>query len=159
MTTDDGTHDDPTDDDNRTQVRNRQSSGRPAQQNLANKKVLKSRFVLDELLGVGGMGMVYKAKDLRKVEAQDRNPFLAIKVLNNDFREHPDAFIALQRESAKSQTLSHPNIVSIFDFDKDGDLPFMTMELLLGEELAAMLKRYPEGLPRGAAWVLSLIHI
>lgn len=154
MTTDDGVLDDSADDDNRTQVRNRQSTGRQPQPDLANKKVLKSRFVLDELLGVGGMGMVYKAKDLRKVEAQDRNPFLAIKVLNSDFREHPDAFIALQRESAKSQTLSHPNIVSIFDFDKDGDLPFMTMELLRGEELAAMLKRYPEGLPRAAAWTL-----
>lgn len=115
-------------------------------------RVLKQRFVLEEKLGSGGMGTVFRAKDLRKVEARDRQPYLAIKVLNNDFREHPEAFIALQREAAKSQTLSHPNIVSIYDFDKDGDIPFMTMELLEGQELAAMLRAYPNGLPEPVAW-------
>ena len=143
----------PLDDQDRTQIRSGPTPTGEEQPDLASK-VLKSRFVLDEPLGAGGMGTVYRAKDLRKVEAQDRNPFLAIKVLNSDFREHPDAFIALQRESAKSQSLSHPNIVSIFDFDKDDDLPFMTMELLQGEELATMLKRYPEGLPSTVAWTL-----
>ncbi|MFW6094542.1 MAG: protein kinase domain-containing protein [Pseudomonadota bacterium] len=115
-------------------------------------RVLKQRFVLDEKLGSGGMGTVFRAKDLRKVEAQDRNPYVAIKVLNNDFREHPEAFIALQREAAKSQALSHRNIVSIYDFDKDGDVPFIIMELLEGEELATLLRRYPTGLPDDMAW-------
>ena len=115
-------------------------------------RVLKQRFVLDEKLGSGGMGTVFRAKDLRKVEARDRQPFLAVKVLNNDFREHPEAFIALQREAAKSQTLSHSNIVSIFDFDKDGDVPFITMELLEGQELAQLLRAYPGGLPDQMAW-------
>ena len=73
-------------------------------------------------------------------------------MLNNDFREHPEAFIALQREAAKSQTLSHPSIVSIFDFDKDGDVPFITMELLEGQELAQLLRAYPNGLPERMAW-------
>ncbi|MGE0622953.1 MAG: bifunctional serine/threonine-protein kinase/formylglycine-generating enzyme family protein [Pseudomonadales bacterium] len=115
-------------------------------------RVLKSRFVLEEKLGSGGMGTVFRAKDLRKVEARDRQPFLAIKVLNNDFREHPEAFIALQREAAKSQALAHPNIVTIYDFDKDGDVPFMTMELLEGQELAELLRAYPNGLPETTAW-------
>ncbi len=115
-------------------------------------RVLKSRFVLEEKLGSGGMGTVFRAKDLRKVEARDRQPFLAIKVLNNDFREHPEAFIALQREAAKSQSLAHPNIVTIYDFDKDGDVPFMTMELLEGQELAELLRAYPNGLPETMGW-------
>ena len=115
-------------------------------------RILKQRFILDEKLGSGGMGTVYRAKDLRKVEAQDRNPYVAIKVLNNDFRTHPDAFIALQREASKSQGIAHPNIVSIFDFDKDGDIPYMTMELLQGQELAALLKEYPNGLPDAILW-------
>ncbi|MEM7219460.1 MAG: bifunctional serine/threonine-protein kinase/formylglycine-generating enzyme family protein [Pseudomonadota bacterium] len=118
----------------------------------ATPEVLKQRFVLEKPLGSGGMGTVYRVRDLRKVEAQDQHPYLAIKVLNSDFREHPDAFIALQREAAKSQSLSHPNIVSIFDFDKDGDVPFMTMELLEGTELVDLLRDYPEGLPAVAAW-------
>ena len=115
-------------------------------------KVLKSRFVLEQRVGSGGMGSVFKAKDLRKVEARDSQPYLAVKVLNNDFKKHPEAFIALEREASKSQTLRHKNIVSIFDFDKDGDTPFITMELLEGQELAELLQAYPAGLPDELAW-------
>jgi Protein kinase domain/Sulfatase-modifying factor enzyme 1 len=132
----------------------RGNSGSGTGQAPATPRILKQRFVLDEKLGSGGMGTVYRAKDLRKVEAQDRQPYVAIKVLNNDFRTHPDAFIALQREASKSQGLAHPNIVSIFDFDKDGDVPYMTMELLQGQELAALLKDYPNGLPDAMLWPL-----
>jgi serine/threonine protein kinase len=115
-------------------------------------KVLKQRFVLEDKLGSGGMGTVFRAKDLRKVEARDKQPHVAIKVLNNNFRRHPEAFIALEREASKSQTLRHSNIVSIFDFDKDGNVPFITMELLEGRELGELLKAYPNGLPDETAW-------
>ncbi len=137
-----------------TQLRGADLSGRGVPGAALAPNVLKSRFVLEDQLGSGGMGTVYLAKDLRRVEAQDQNPHLAIKVLNADFREHPDAFIALQREAAKSQSLSHPNIVKIFDFDKDGDVPFMTMELLRGSELSELLRQYPQGLPDSLAWTV-----
>ncbi len=128
------------------------------------KRILKGRFVLEERIGSGGMGTVFRAKDLRKVEARDDEPYIAVKVLNADFQQHPEAFIALQREASKSQTLRHPNIVSIFDFDKDGDLPYITMELLDGRELAELLQAYPAGLPEEMAWqiirdvVAGLMH-
>ncbi len=115
-------------------------------------EILKQRFVLEEKIGSGGMGSVYRARDLRKVEAKDTNPYVAIKILNNDFRAHPEAFVALEREASKSQTLRHTNIVSIFDFDKDADVPFITMELLEGEELADLLRHYPTGMPADLAW-------
>ncbi len=127
-------------------------------------RILKSRFVLEERIGSGGMGSVFRARDLRKVEARDNQPYVAVKVLNNDFRQHPEAFIALEREASKSQTLRHSNIVSIFDFDKDGDIPYITMELLEGQELAELLQTYPNGLPAELAWpiiegmVLGLMH-
>ena len=115
--------------------------------------LLKQRFVLEKVLGAGGMGVVYKAKDLLKVEAQDRDPYVAIKVLGEDFKTHPQAFIALQRESRKSQRIAHPNIVNVFDFDRDGDNVFMTMEYLEGQPLDEMLRQYhATGLPTDSAW-------
>ncbi len=107
-----------------------------------NKIILNNRFVLKETLGSGGMGTVYKAQDLRKVEARDNNPYVAVKILNSDFRNHPDAFISLQREASRSHLLSHPNIVTVHDFDRDGDAIYMTMELLVGEDLEALLNRH-----------------
>lgn len=102
--------------------------------------VIKQRFVLEKLIGKGGMGLVFAAVDRRKQEAQDPNPRVAFKVLNADFERHPKAFIALQREARKAQTLAHPNVVTVFDFDRDGDAIYMTMELLQGRALEALVR-------------------
>jgi serine/threonine protein kinase len=102
--------------------------------------VIKKRFVLEKLLGKGGMGLVFGAIDRRKEEARDPNPRVALKVLNADFQRHPQAFMALQREARKAQTLAHPNVVTVFDFDRDGDAVYMTMELLEGRSLDSMTR-------------------
>jgi len=115
--------------------------------------ILKERFVLESILGAGGMGIVYKTKDLLKVEAKDRNPYIAIKVLSDEFKVHPEAFIALQRESHKSQSIAHPNIVNVYDFDRDGDTVFMTMEYMDGQPLDQLIRKYRAiGMPSDEAW-------
>jgi len=101
---------------------------------------LNGRFVLEECIGFGGMGTVYKALDLRKLEASDRKPYIAIKVLNVQFRGHPKSLIALQREARKAQTLAHPNIVAVYDFDRDGSMVYLTMEYLSGKPLSQTLR-------------------
>jgi hypothetical protein len=101
---------------------------------------LNNRFVLEECIGFGGMGTVYKALDLRKLEASDRKPYIAIKVLNVQFRGHPKSLIALQREARKAQALAHPNIVSVYDFDRDGPMVYLTMEYLKGKALSQVLR-------------------
>ena len=103
-------------------------------------ETLNGRFVLEECVGFGGMGTVYKALDLRKLEASDRNPYIAIKVLNVQFRGHPKSLIALQREARKAQALVHPNIVSVYDFDRDGPMVYLTMEYLQGKPLSQVLR-------------------
>ncbi len=118
-------------------------------------KVLKQRFILEKVLGVGGMGVVYKAKDRHKVEAHDRDPYVAIKVLSEEFKAHPESFIALQRESRKGQRIAHPNVVKVYDFDRDGDIVFMTMEYLEGKPLDQLIKQYSTtGLPRNDVWAI-----
>ena len=112
--------------------------------------ILRQRFELMSKLGEGGMGAVWKGKDMLKVEARDRNPFVAIKLLQGDFKEHPEAFIALQRETSKQQRLAHPNIATVYDFDRDMDTDtvFMTMEVLDGQDLASFVRKLPaDGLP------------
>lgn len=116
-------------------------------------RVLKGRFMLEKVLGVGGMGVVYKAKDRLKVEAKDREPYVAIKVLSEEFKSHPESFIALQREARKAQRIAHPNTVKVYDFDRDGDVVFMTMEFMEGKPLDQMIRQYhATGLPRDDAW-------
>lgn len=97
--------------------------------------VIKDRFVIESRLGKGGMGQVFRAIDLRKQEAQDDNPRVAIKFLGEEFAKHPRALIALQREAKKTQQLAHPNILTVYDFDREGGRVYMTMELLDGAPL------------------------
>ncbi|MDQ0626775.1 MULTISPECIES: serine/threonine protein kinase [Paraburkholderia] len=113
---------------------------------------LNNRFVLEECLGVGGMGTVYKALDLRKLEASDRKPYLAVKVLNVQFRGNPNSLVALQREARKAQVLAHRNIITVYDFDRDGPIVYLTMEYLSGKPLSQLL-RTPgyQGMPVRAA--------
>jgi serine/threonine protein kinase len=128
---------------------------------------LNGRFVLEECLGVGGMGTVYKALDLRKLEASDRRPYIAIKVLNLQFRGNPKSLIALQREAKKAQALGHRNIVTVYDFDRDGPVVYLTMEYLSGKPLSRILRApefkgmpYAEALPifKGMANALAYAH-
>lgn len=98
--------------------------------------VIRDRFQLEEELGAGGMGVVYKARDLRKDEALDSDPWVAIKVLTDEFRDHPQALVSLQREAVKAQKLAHPNIITVYDFDRDGTTIYMTMELMRGKSFA-----------------------
>lgn len=113
--------------------------GKPSE-TLRVGSILQKRFVLKEVLGSGGMGTVFRATDLRREEAQDHQPDVAIKVLNDEFRDDPELFIALQRETKKSQILAHPNIVTVYDFDRDGSNVFMVMELLEGKSLSQYLR-------------------
>lgn len=145
--------------------------GDPANANPDRMKVvgdtLNNRFRLEECLGFGGMGTVYKALDLRKLEASDRNPYIAIKILNIQFRGHPKSLIALQREAKRAQALAHPNIVTVYDFDRDGPTVYLTMEYLSGNPLSRTLREpgfkgmpYAQALPiiSGMAKALAYAH-
>jgi peptidoglycan hydrolase-like protein with peptidoglycan-binding domain len=102
--------------------------------------VLAQRFVIREIIGFGGMGTVFKARDLRRDEAQDRHPYVAVKTLNVDVLRRDDSLKILQREARKAQSLAHPNIVRVYDFDRDDETIFLTMELLEGSSLEAMIQ-------------------
>jgi serine/threonine protein kinase/tetratricopeptide (TPR) repeat protein len=85
------------------------------------------------LLGVGGMGEVYRARDPRL----ERD--VAVKVLPSNLSDDPAALARFKREARAVAALSHPNILSIFDFGREGDVTYSVTELLEGETLRSAL--------------------
>jgi serine/threonine protein kinase len=100
---------------------------------------LRDRYRIAGVLGQGGMGTVYEAIDEYRLEALPSGQRLAIKVLHAAVTTRTDLFTELRREFQHLQLLSHPNIVRVYEFDRDGPLAFFTMELLSGELLSRVL--------------------
>ena len=113
---------------------------------LKTGSILKNRFILEEELGHGGMSVVYRALDLRKQEANNRNPHIAIKLLGSAFKNHPQSIRVLEHETQKIQSLAHPNIITVYDFDRDGDAIYMTMECLEGKSLDVLIHDNSNGI-------------
>jgi predicted Ser/Thr protein kinase len=96
--------------------------------------VLRTRYVLEEVVGRGGSSLVFRASDLhRRLPFETSSHFVAVKLLQDEFRDDPQALLRLRREFRQTQRLSHPRVVRVFDLDCDGDIWFMTMELLAGQ--------------------------
>ena len=93
------------------------------------------RYQVIERVGRGGMGVVYRARD----EAVGRD--VALKVLTADVDDDPDIRTRFYREAEAAASLSHPNIITIFDVGEDGDRFFIVMELLRGATLKDFLKQ------------------
>jgi hypothetical protein len=110
---------------------------------VAEGATVQRRFVLTSMIGAGAMGQVWRARDLIREQARNPNPYVALKLLNADSAQHPDAFVGLEREASKAQKLAHPNVITVYDFDFDPDLQraFMSMELLDGRPLEDVIKR------------------
>jgi eukaryotic-like serine/threonine-protein kinase len=89
------------------------------------------------LLGAGGMGEVYRARDSRL--GRD----VALKILRSDVIRDPDSRRRFIHEANASAALSHPNIVSVFDVNLDGETPYIVSELVEGESLRKLLDRGP----------------
>lgn len=113
---------------------------------------LQGRFRLIEKLGEGGMGVVYKASDIHKEKAKSRNPYIAIKILNPKLAKDHNLVTALERESEKSQELTHPNVINVWDFVWGKEYVFIRMEYLSGITLQQLIARHPHGMPLHQAW-------
>lgn len=111
-----------------------------AQQMLQEKKVLNNRFKLEDIIGVGGMGIVYRAIDTIRQTVKPNDCSVAIKVLSQDVKKYKQAFLALQREAYKEQQLSHPNVIKVYDFNRCDDAVYKVMELVEGVHLKDWLK-------------------
>jgi hypothetical protein len=105
-------------------------------------EVLAAKYRLEELLGSGGMGHVYRAVN------EHGGGLVAIKVLRREHAENAQVVDRFLREARAANLVKHPNVVQVLDVGKEADgTPFLVQELLVGEDLAHFAARRGGKLP------------
>lgn len=97
-------------------------------------RILAGRYELLERIGDGGMAVVYKAR------CRLLNRFVAVKILKPEFTKDLKFIENFKRESQAAASLSHPNIVNIFDVGREGNIHYIVMELVEGRVLSDIIK-------------------
>lgn len=98
-------------------------------------KTISKRYVIEELLGQGGMSAVYKGTDpnLKRV--------VAVKVIHPHLSSNPDFILRFEEEAAAVAQLRHHGIIQVHDYNRDEDLYYMVLEFVPGETIQDHLKR------------------
>jgi len=102
---------------------------------IAHGELLKDRYRLERLLGRGGMAAVWLGHD----EVLDRP--VAVKVLADTIASDPGFLARFRREAKTVAGLSHPNLVAVYDFSEEDERPYLVMQFVPGDDLAARLER------------------
>ena len=98
-------------------------------------RVLSDRYRLDHVLGQGGMAIVYRAEDTLLGRT------VAVKVLREQYGADPEFLERFRREARAAASLSHPNVVMVYDVGRDGNMNFIVMEYVDGEDLKDIIAR------------------
>ncbi len=97
--------------------------------------IVAGRYKIIERLGKGGMGRVYKVHDLEVGEK------IALKLIRPEIAANTKIIARFQNELRSARKISHRNVCRMFDLSRDGDMKFITMEYVSGEDLKATIKR------------------
>lgn len=116
------------------------------------RNVLRGRYELVSVLSRTSTGAVHKALDRHRTHLPASSRMVAVKVFDQVRSDAPEVLADLERRFHLAQSLAHPNMVGVFDLDRDGETYFLVMELLEGEPLSSLLTRLDgRRLPRDRA--------
>ncbi len=102
---------------------------------MTEEKRLNNRYQIEEMLGSGGMAVVYRAVDLMLERP------VAIKILRQNFSDDSEFRERFRQEARAAANLSHPNIVTVYDYGISDGHPFMVMEYIPGQHLKRMIQQ------------------
>ena len=100
-------------------------------------QLVAERYVVEELIGRGGMAEVYRARDERLARP------VALKVLRGHYARDPGLRTRFEEEAKAAAMVSHPNVIGVYDAGEDGGQAFIVMELVTGETLSDRIERGP----------------
>ena len=98
-------------------------------------RVISGRYVVQAIVGTGGMAVVYRAFDKKK------NRIVAIKVLRSEYESDEEFVRRFSREAEAASKVSHENIVNMLDVGTDGDMRYIVMEFVDGQTLKEMIRQ------------------
>src|SRR5215831_5935901 len=101
---------------------------------LANGTRLGKRYEIVQMLGEGGMGAVYKARDL------ELDRLVALKVIRPELAVHEEILARFKQELILARKITHKNVIRIFDLGEADGVKFITMEFIEGKDLTSLIK-------------------
>lgn len=114
-------------------------------------RTLNGRYRLDEMIGEGGMAVVYRGYDLVLGRV------VAVKLLREQFGSDQNFLLRFTREAQSAAKLSHPHIANVYDVGHDGDIHYIVMEYVNGPNLKDLIRRQGPFTVEGAAFVLRQV--
>ena len=122
-----------------------------APQELVPGTLLAGRYEILQLLGRGGMGAVYQARD------KELDRLVALKLIRPDLARNPEMVRRFKQELILARQVTHKNVIRIFDLGQSEGIKFITMDFVEGHDLRALLKEKGKFPPREAARIMLQI--
>src|SRR5215472_101529 len=118
---------------------------------LGANKILGGRYEIIEMLGEGGMGTVYRARD------NEVDRIIALKVIRPDLAANPEILRRFKQELVLARQITHKNVIRIYDLGEADGVKFITMEYVEGEDLRSILRRSGKLAPVDAVSIMQQV--
>ena len=123
----------------------------PPSDELAPGTLLAGRYEILQLLGHGGMGSVYKARD------KELDRLVALKLIRPELARNPQMLLRFKQELILARQVTHKNVIRIFDLGQSDGIKFITMDFVEGKDLRALLQERGRFPPNEAARIMLQI--